>query len=84
MLHVATDDVMKVYRGGVMRAGRSTPPKIDIAVNRWAHAYRPKADVTLCGLKVKKLYWEPFTTLDFTAISAAFHCPRCSEVATRR
>jgi hypothetical protein len=48
MLHVATDAVMKIYRRGVLRAGRSTPPKIEITVDRWAHAYRTKTEVTLC------------------------------------
>lgn len=78
MLHVATDAVMKIYRRGLMRAGRSTPAKIEIAVDRWAHAYRPKSEVTLCGLQVAKLHWQPFRTLDFNAVNDAFHCPRCA------
>jgi hypothetical protein len=84
MLHVATDAVMKIYRRGLMRAGRATPPKIEIAVDRWAHAYRPNMEVTLCGLKVEKLHWQPFRSMDFTAVNAAFHCPRCSVAATRK
>jgi hypothetical protein len=84
MLHVATDAVMKVYRRGLLRAGRSTPPRIEISVDRWAHAYPPNTDMTLCGLKVEKLHWQPFRTLDFAAVNPAFHCPRCSVAAISR
>jgi len=84
MLHVATDAVMKIYRRGVLRAGRSTPPKIEIAVDRWAHAYRTKAVVTLCGLQVERLHWQHFRSLDFAEVNAAFQCPRCSAVASNR
>jgi len=83
MLHVATDAVMKIYRRGILRAGRSTPAKIEIAVDRWAHAYRPKSDVTLCGLRVEKLHWQPFRTVDFNAVNDAFHCPRCAAAVGR-
>lgn len=84
MLHVATDATMKVYRRGLMRAGRATPPRIEITVDRWAHGYRPNTEVTLCGLKVDRLHWGPFRSLDFAAVNAAFHCPRCAKVATGR
>jgi hypothetical protein len=84
MLHVATDAVMKIYRRGVLRAGRSTPPRIEIAVDRWAHAYRTKAEVTLCGLRVEKLHWEPFRHLEFGAVNAAVQCSRCSVAAASR
>jgi hypothetical protein len=84
MLHVASDAIMKIYRRGLLRAGRSTPPRIEIAVDRWAHAYAPNSDSTLCGLKVKKLHWEPFTTMEFDAVNDAFHCPRCSAIAMLR
>lgn len=57
MLHVATDAVMKIYRGGLMRAGRRTPPRIEIAVDRWVDAYRTKTEVTSCGLNAEKLHW---------------------------
>jgi hypothetical protein len=82
MLHVASDAIMKVYRKGLFRTGRSTPATIEIAIDRWAHAYRPNSESTLCGLKVKKLHWEPFQRLDFAAVNGAFHCPRCSALAT--
>src|SRR4051812_40101654 len=84
VLHVATDSIMKIYRRGLMRAGRATPPKIEIAVDRWAHAYRSNTEVTLCGLKIDRLHWRPFRTLDFTTVNSAFHFPRCSEAVTGR
>jgi hypothetical protein len=84
MLHVATDAVMKIYRRGLMRAGRATPPRIEIAVDRWAHAYRPNTELTLCGLKVDRLHWQPFRSLNFTTVNTAFRCPRCSEAASSR
>jgi hypothetical protein len=40
--------------------------------------------MTLCGLKVEKLHWQPFRTLDFAAVNPAFHCPRCSVAAISR
>jgi hypothetical protein len=80
MLHVATDAIMKIYRRGLMRAGRSTPARIEVAVDRWAHAYQPKSDVTLCGLRVERLHWQHFRNLDFNAINSSLQCPRCADL----
>ena len=84
MMHVATDAVMKTYQRGLLRAGRSTRPRMDLGVDRWAHAYSTKAAGTLCGLKVDKLHWAPFRGLDFDAVNPAFWCPRCSEKVRHR
>ena len=77
MFCVAADGIRKIYRRGLLRPGRSSPPTIEIAVDRWVHAYRPRSTRTLCGLMVDRLHWEPFTTLEFGAVSEGFCCPRC-------
>ena len=81
MLHVASDAIVKIYRRGILR--RTTPPSIDIAVDRWVHGYEPGSTVTLCGRKVATLHWRPFEALDFADVNDSYYCARCADVASR-
>jgi hypothetical protein len=79
MLHVASDNVARIYRRGIVR--RTTPPSIEVAVDRWVHAYEKDSTQTLCGRNVKTLHWQPFESLDFAAVNDRYHCPPCAAAA---
>jgi hypothetical protein len=79
MLHVASDSITRIYRRGIVR--RTTPPSVEVVVDRWVHAYEKDSSETLCGRKVKTLHLQPFEALDFADVNDSFHCTRCATVA---
>jgi hypothetical protein len=81
MLHVASDNVARIHRRGIAR--RTTPAAVELAVDRWVHAYQKGSTETLCGRKVKTLHWEPFESLDFASVNVSYYCARCATAAHR-